>query len=63
MITPDKIRRLRDLDKRAKKAPWYSQGAGPRGKRVYRLGEAEEDLIIEMRNSISELLDLAEEHV
>ena len=55
MLTPDEkalIERLRVLDDQAKKAPWYPQGVKSKDKAVYRVGPAEEALIIAMRNAL-----------
>jgi hypothetical protein len=63
MLTADEkvlIERLKVLDNQAKKAPWYPQGAKSKDKTVYRVGKAEEDLIIAMRNSLGDLLKIAQ---
>lgn len=65
MLNPDQkalIQNLKRLSKQAKKAPWHQGGApGRDGKQVYKLAKPEEDLIILMRNSVDELINIIEE--
>ena len=61
----DLVSKLRTLDKDARKAPWSfggqpRKGAGGQVYTIYRLQIPEENLIITMRNHISELLDIIE---
>lgn len=52
---------LRKLSKDAKSGPWYPHGTKHKsGYTTYRLREAEEKLIIAMRNNIDKLLDMVE---
>ena len=64
MLTPDQIQMIQNLKQRsrlAKKAPWHHGGnPGRDGKQIYKLGRAEEDLIILMRNSVDELISIIE---
>ena len=63
MLTSDDLQlitRLKGLDKAAKKAPWYPQGAKSNNKAVYRIGPNEEALIIALRNHIGDLLHIIE---
>lgn len=54
------IESLAALDKAAKKGPWYPQGQRSKDKAVYRIGPAEEALIIAMRNALPDLLNIIE---
>jgi hypothetical protein len=54
------ISQLKVLDSKAKQGPWYPQGASSKGKAVYRIGPAEEALIIALRNNAAKLIALAE---
>jgi hypothetical protein len=58
----DKIlKELRTLSKNAKSGPWYAQGPSKKsGYATYRLKEAEEKLIVAMRNNIDMLLDMVD---
>lgn len=57
----DLIQNLKTKSKAAKAAPWHHGGTPSRdGKQVYRMGRAEEDLVILMRNSIDELVSIIE---
>lgn len=63
MLTNDDLKmisKLKALDAAAKAGPWYPQGSKSKDKAVYRVGNNEEQLIIEMRNNITRLLALVE---
>jgi hypothetical protein len=54
------INKIKTLDKAAKKGPWYPQGSKSKGAAVYRVGPAEEALIIALRNHVGDLLRIIE---
>lgn len=62
VLTPEQremIQKLRSMDAAAKAPPWHYGGApGRDGKTIYKMAPAEENLVILMRNSIGELLDI-----
>jgi hypothetical protein len=63
-LNPDQlnlIKKLKEMSKNAKKAPWHHGGnLGKDGKTTYKLGAPEENLIILMRNSIDDLIEIIE---
>lgn len=53
------IQRIKKLDEKATKSPWYPQDPG-KGKTVYRVGPNDEALICTLRNNIAELVRIIE---
>lgn len=65
MLTPDQktmIEKLKELDKANRPAPWgYGGKPNGRGKMTYNLYPHEEELVITMRNKLSELIKIIED--
>ncbi len=54
------ISKLKTLNAKATKAPWYPQGAKTKGKTIYKVGVEDEELICAMRNHIDDLIVIIE---